>query len=425
MAHVVFGVWDGVVHDNRGKSPEELATTSDLVGFDAFNEGNAIKAFVGDKGFFVFDPKVNFISVLWHHMDKVAKESCGKCTPCRMGAPLLRDALAEVADGKGDETKWREIEALARQISSTSLCNLGRTSAHALLAALEHFRSDLTGPRPKGAPSDEYSMSYVTAPCIMACPSRVDVPRYIDYIKDGRPGYSLGVILQKYPMAATCGRVCVRFCEMACRRNLVDSPVGIKILKRYVADHQKSPRDVLFSKDLVSAPKPDHLRVAVVGAGPSGVSCAYHLLLRGYHVDVFEAMRQAGGMAATGIPSYRLPKDVLKSETDVVELLGGHFLYGKALGRDFSIDDLFEQGYKAVFLSIGCAKGTLLGAKDEDPTLKGYYSGIDFLLKVHDHVEGGAPLKLDGDIAVVGGGNVAMDCVRSALRLGARKVHLI
>jgi formate dehydrogenase beta subunit len=130
-------------------------------------------------------------------------------------------------------------------------------------------------------------------------------------------------------------------------------------------------------------------------------------------------------MASTGIPSYRLPKDVLKSETDVIELLGGHFIYGKALGHDFTVDDLFEQGYKSVFLAVGCSQGTQLGAKDEDPTLEGYDSGIDFLLKVHNHVEGGAPVKLDGEVAVVGGGNVAMDCVRSALRLGAKKVHLI
>jgi formate dehydrogenase beta subunit len=360
-------------------------------------------------------------------MVRAADESCGKCTPCRIGAPLLRDALAEAREGKADDAKWSEVGTIARQMAETSLCGLGRSSANALLDALKHFPETLTEQsRTDGAAAPtQHGMSYMTAPCIEACPSKVAVPRYIDYIKDGRADLSLGVILRKYPMAATCGRVCVRFCEMACRRNMLDQPVGIKILKRYVTDHQKGLNGALFSQDMIAQRLPENMRVAMVGGGPAGVSCAYHLLLRGYHVDVFEAADVAGGMARSGIPSYRLPKDVLKSETDTIELLGGRFLYGKRLGRDFSVQGLFDQGYKAIFLGLGCAEGTLLGVADEDPRLEGYYSGIDFLLKVHNHVEHGQPLELSGEVVVVGGGNVAMDCVRSALRLGAEKVHLI
>ena len=173
-------------------------------------------------------------------------------------------------------------------------------------------------------------MVYITAPCIEACPSKINVPQYIDYIRDGKPEHSLGVILQKYPMAATCGRVCVRFCEMACRRNLVDEAVGIKTLKRYVADYQTRTDALSFSRDLIAEPLPPSMRIAVVGAGPAGVSCAYHLLLHGYHVDILEAMDQAGGMAAIGIPSYRLPKDVLKSEMDIITELGGRFLFNQS-----------------------------------------------------------------------------------------------
>ena len=154
----------------------------------------------------------------------------------------------------------------------------------------------------------------MTAPCIEACPSKVNVPRYIDYIRDGKPEHSLGVILQKYPMAATCGRVCVRFCEMACRRNLVDKAVGIKTLKRYVAEQQTGQQALQFTRGMAAHPLGPDMRVAVIGAGPAGVSCAYHLLLRGFRVDVLEAMSEAGGMASIGIPSYRLPKDVLRAE---------------------------------------------------------------------------------------------------------------
>jgi formate dehydrogenase beta subunit len=358
-------------------------------------------------------------------MEMAAAQSCGKCTPCRMGTVLVRDALDAMRRGESGGLGLDDVVALARQMDATSLCGLGRTCAKALLAASQHFRDVIEAEAKAGAAPEQYGMTYMTAPCIEACPSKINVPRYIDYIRDGKPLHSLGVILQKYPMAATCGRVCVRFCEMACRRNLVDEAVGIKTLKRYVADQQKGPGALKFTRDLVAEPLPPDMRVAVVGAGPAGISCAYHLLLHGYHVDVLEAMEVAGGMAAIGIPSYRLPKDVLRSETGIIAALGGRVLYGEALGRDFTVDTLFERGYQAVFLALGCQQGTLLGVADEDPSLPGYESGIGFLLKVHDHVAGLQTRALSGDVIVVGGGNVAMDCARSALRMGADTVHVV
>jgi formate dehydrogenase (NADP+) beta subunit len=426
MARVVYGVWDGVVHDHRGQAPD--ADTEDvpgLEGFDEFNPGNPIRAFIGDRGFFVFDPRVNLTDALWRYMEKAAEQSCGKCTPCRMGTVLTRDALGALRRGERGGLGFDDLAALAEQMDTTSLCGLGQTCAHALRAALREFR-DVLEAEAQAAPSRiQYGMTYMTAPCIEACPSKINVPRYIDYIRDGKPAHSLGVILQKYPMAATCGRVCVRFCEMACRRKLVDEAVGIKTLKRYVADQQKGPDALAFSRDTIAEPLGPDMRVAVVGAGPAGISCAYHLLLHGYHVDVFEAMEVAGGMAAIGIPSYRLPKDVLRSETGIITSLGGRLLYGQALGRDFTVDGLFDRGYRAVFLALGCQQGTLLGVEGEDPTMPGYEAGIAFLLKVHDHVAGLHSRELSGEVVVVGGGNVAMDCARSALRMGASKVHVV
>jgi formate dehydrogenase beta subunit len=155
------------------------------------------------------------------------------------------------------------------------------------------------------------------------------------------------------------------------------------------------------------------------------MSCAYHLLLRGFHVDVLEAMDEAGGMAAIGIPSYRLPKDVLRSESDVITTLGGRILFNQALGRNLSIDDVFARGYRAVFLALGCQQGTTLGVEGEDPDMEGYEPGIGFLLKVHDYVAGKQTTTLTGQVVVVGGGNVAMDCARSALRMGCEAVHLV
>jgi formate dehydrogenase beta subunit len=411
--------------DNRGKNNAGEMPFPDFESFDEFNSGNPIRAFFGDHGFLVFDPKVSLVDAFWRYLSEAAAQSCGRCTPCRTSTVLVRDALGRMRQGLVPELDFDDIYSLAQQMTETSLCGLGQTCARALLGALDHFRDRLDAEVATGPLPDQNGMTYMTAPCIQACPSRINVPRYIDYIRDGMPEHSLGVILQKYPMAATCGRVCVRFCEMACRRNLVDQAVGIKTLKRFVADHQTGDRAVRFTRDLIENPHPRDMKVAVVGAGPAGVSCAYHLLLRGYHVDILEAMGTAGGMAAIGIPEYRLPKDVLKSETDIITSLGGRFLFKQSLGKEFTVEDLFQRGYKAVFLALGCQQGSLLGVKDEDPTLEGYEAGIGFLLKVHYHAAGIKTAELKDDVVVVGGGNVAMDCVRSALRLGAKNVHLI
>jgi len=396
MTQVAFGVWDGVAYDANTATSETKSPEYGLKGFDEFDPGNPIKAFQGDRGFFVLAETVSLIDVLYRYMTKAAEQSCGACTPCRMGTALLRDALDKMRRGPDGSLSFDEIEMLGEQMAETSLCGLGQTCGIALLGALRSFRdkmeTELAPHRPIPA---RHGMTYVTAPCIEACPSKENVPRYIDYIRDGKPENSLGVLLQKYPMAATCGRVCVRYCEQACRRKFVDDAVGIKTLKRYVADRQNGPQAPKFTRDMKTKPLDENQKVAVIGAEPAG-SCAYHLLLRGFLVDVFEKADQAGGMAQIGIPSYRLPKNTLAMETDIIADLGGRFLYGQQLGRDFDIDELFKRGCKAVFLGLGCQAGSALGVEGEDAAHEGYYSGIDFLLKVHDHVDGVAPLKLEG-----------------------------
>jgi len=419
---IFYGVWDGKVYDNRDKKTADVSDIDLLKNIEFFNEGNHIKAFFGDKGFFVFDKSVNLLDALWRHMRKAAAEACGKCTPCRMGSRLIVDALNDLRNDQGTEQTWIDLYDLATQMHLSSLCGVGQTSTVALLGALDNFRDQLEQDSVKASRAEQHGINYITAPCIEACPSKVNVPRYIDYVKDGKPVHALGIIMQKYPMAATCGRVCVRFCEKACRRTLVDDAVGIKLLKRYAADYQEACNfPEMFNKGMcaipMSTPAP---KIAVIGAGPSGVACAYHLLLKGHDVDICEANDETGGMTMTGIPSYRLPKDIVNAETDIVKKLGGNFLFNQALGRDFTLDDLFKKGYKSVYISIGCAKGTLLGIKDENPDMAGYITGVDFLNKVH-HLGSGTGKK----VAVVGGGNVAMDCARSALRMGADEVHLI
>ena len=426
MAKVIFGVWDGKVIDNRQRKVFEIEENPAFQAFDEFNPGNPIKAFMGGHGFLIFEKGVHLLDAARQYMQRVARESCGKCTPCRVGTQIIAAKLGELTNGNRDPAVLKEITTIAEQVRSTSLCGLGQTATVALLAMIRHLGNELAAEMENGCAVVQPCTTYVTAPCIEACPSRVDVPRYIDYVKDGNFTHSLGVILQKYPMAATCGRVCVRFCEMACRRTQVDEAVGIKVLKRFVADRERYITNAWFSSYPEAQKKSPDLKVAVVGTGPAGISAAYHLLLKGYPVDVFEAKTVPGGMAATGIPNYRLPKDVLGREISIIETLGGRILYDRCLGKNITLGDLLKDGYQAVFLGVGAHRGKTMGIAGEEADLEGYHFGVDLLLRInHDYINRNRPFTPGKKMVVVGGGNVAMDCARSALRMGVEEVHLL
>lgn len=422
MAQLLYGVWDNTIYDNRNVrdplSPEGFPLDS----LAAYNPGNAVLSFIGDRGFLVLSPKAHLAAALWKHHIRLAQESCGRCSPCRSGAPMLRDALALACQGRGAEVDWEAIRTLARHMVKSSMCGVGKTGPVALLAALDHF-PELLEKAPAALPAAQDEYTVVTSRCIEACPSHVDVPRYIDCIDDGTDDLAAGVLLRHYPLVGSCGRVCVRFCEQACRRATVDEAVDIKQLKRFAADKLPVAPATLFAGTRgACADKP---AVAIVGAGPAGINCAYHLLLRGYPVTIFEASPYAGGMARTGIPPYRLPKETLQDEADIITALGGTYRYGQSLGQEFHIDDLFAQGFKAVFLGIGCSGGQYLNLPGEDTSLHGYINGIDFLRHVHDSLQEGTPPALEGDVVVIGGGNVAMDCCRTAARLTNGTVHVV
>ena len=208
VAHSVYGVWDGKVHDYRSERSAGFEIA--LAGLDDFAPDNPTKAFIANRGFLVLDPDISLAEALSQYMSHAASESCGRCTPCRVGTQRLRDLLKSVANGSAPAGAFKELEELAEQVSSTSLCGLGQSCARALLDALRHFRDELKPLSPAQAVF-QHSFAYTTAPCIEACPSKIDVPKYIDGVKGGKFDFALGVILEEYSMAATCGRVCVRF----------------------------------------------------------------------------------------------------------------------------------------------------------------------------------------------------------------------
>lgn len=417
-----YGFWDGEPFDLRNASLEELPATLNIEELEFFDGSNPVDAFVSHRGFIIFNPEVSLIKVLRDYWEKASENSCGKCTPCRNGTALVYDLLKKASEDKHSlsEKDWKLIEEVCTLMAESSFCGVGQTVPVSLIGALKFFPEDLKK-NVAYTSADQYSV--VTAPCIEACPAKVNIPRYIDYIKESRSDLATGVLLRNYPLVGSCGRVCVHFCESACRRRKLEGPVDIKNLKRYAADSLGESVDHLFKPRRAPQNKP---KVAVIGAGGAGITCAYHLLLAGYPVDIIESKDRAGGMALTGIPQYRLPKDLLSSETSkVIENLGGRVLFEREFGKDFSIDDLFNDGYKAVFLGVGCAKGTKLGFPEDEEKIVGYTDGIDFLRQVEKSVSKGRPLHYDGDTVIVGCGNVAMDCCRTAVRISSGKVSVV
>ena len=265
-----------------------------------------------------------------------------------------------------------------------------------------------------------------TAPCKTACPAHIAVQGYLKLAAQGRYTDALALIKRENPLPAVCGRVCNRRCEDACTRGRVDAAIAIDEVKKFVADRDlDAATRYVPEKILATTGEGFDEKVAIVGAGPAGLTCAYYLAERGFKPTVFEKSARPGGMLTYGIPGYKLGKDVVQAEVDVIEELGAEFRYGVEVGRDVTLDELREQGYKAFYLAIGCQGGRL-------PGIPGQSAGnvsvaVDFLRGVAEAQlagEGAESLTLSGRTIVVGGGNVAIDCARTAARLGSEHVEM-
>lgn len=253
-----------------------------------------------------------------------------------------------------------------------------------------------------------------TSPCKAECPAHIAIQGYIKLASQGRYMEALELIKHENPFPAVCGRICPRKCESACTRGDVDDPIAIDDIKKFIADQD-------LNKDTRYVPKVRHEygnKIAIIGAGPSGLSCAFYLALDGYKVTVFEKQRVLGGMLTLGIPAFRLGKDVVNAEIDILKELGIEFKTGVEVGKDISLKDLRNQGFEAFYIAIGAQAGRKLGIEGEEA--EGVISGVEFLRKVNL----GEDLKLKGQTIVIGGGNVAIDVARTATRIGASKVHM-
>lgn len=378
-----------------------------------------IKAVIGWDGIEIFDTNVNIVELCLEYAKAVQSYSCGQCIPCRVGTRVIRDILENVYKGEAKENDLDTIISLAQNISLSSMCEIGQSSPRVFKYLIENYRDVflkyLSGNRENKA-SFEYKSS-VTAPCMQACPIHLDIPKYVENIKFGRYEESLETICQKLPLPGVVGRVCVRPCEFNCRRTLLDEPIQIKHLKRFVADFALERN---FWPQFECKPG-KNIKVAIIGAGPAGLTASFFLAKEGYDVTIFETLGEPGGMAAVGIPDYRLPRNILRGEVSEIEKLGVKIVYNKTFGIDFTVEDLEKDGYRAVFVGLGCHCHKKLDIEGEDQSLQGYIPGVYFLR----YINTGQEIPKGKKIVVVGGGNVAMDCVRSALRMGFEDVNIV
>ena len=336
-------------------------------------------------------------------------QTCGKCTPCRVGLWQLKNMLTDVLNGDADLEILDLMEETALSIMQSADCAIGVEAAHMVYKALIGYREDFEQHIITGRCTCTYNQP---VPCVALCPAKVDIPGYIALVKEGRYADAIRLIRKDNPFPTTCGFICEHPCEARCRRNMVDDALNIRGLKRLAADYAgKVPPPPC-------APSTGK-RVAIVGGGPGGLSSAYYLQLMGHQVTVFEMLPQLGGMLRYGIPNYRLPKDRLDDDIQAILDTGVEVKHGLRIGQDITIQQLRAE-YDAVLITIGASTDKKLGIEGEDA--EGVLSAVQFLRAVGKKE---IPDLTGQEVAVIGGGNVSMDAVRTAVRLGAKKVSIV
>ena len=336
-------------------------------------------------------------------------QTCGKCVPCRIGLGQLATYLEDVLDGRATMATLGEIERLAKDIEISADCAIGTEAARMVLRGLDGFRDEYVAHIQTG--NCTYHINQ-PVPCVALCPAGVDIPGYIALIREGRCADAVRLIRKDNPFPTACALICEHPCEARCRRNMLDSSVNIRGLKRYAVDNA----------GVVPAPvcgPSTGKRVAIVGGGPSGLSAAYYLQLMGHSCTVFELRPKLGGMLRYGIPNYRFPRERLQEDIDCILSTGVEIKYNTKIGENITIDDLRKE-YDAVYVSIGAQSDKKVGIEGEES--KNVYSAVDLLGSIGSD----NPPDFTGKrVVVIGGGNVAMDCVRSSLRLGASEAKIV
>jgi NADH-quinone oxidoreductase subunit F len=369
---------------------------------------------MGSGGMVVLDEDNCMVDVARYFVEFTHSESCGKCVPCRVGLNKALRTLNAITQGSGTTDHLRLLDELGRMIRECSLCGLGQSAPNPVLTTLRHFKDEyedhILAHRCRAGVCQELALS----PCENSCPLRMNIPRFLELYQEGRIEDAFESVILDNPLPASTGRVCQHPCDNRCRRQSFDEVVNMREVHRFIADavYNSDLFQVMLDRILARRLPPTGRKVAVAGAGPTGLTAAFYLAMLGHDVTIFEERSEAGGMLRFAIPEYRLPKSVLRRELDLIEGVGVKMEFNTRVGFDLPLGDLASR-FDAVFLSIGTWKESWLYLPGTE--LKGVYPALPFL----ESIARGEKLSMGARVAVIGGGNAAIDSARTLLRMGA------
>jgi formate dehydrogenase beta subunit len=443
VGKVYFSTWNGELVNNAGKPEQEWEESAYNLPaqYDAHRNS---RAFIGWDGVALFDAEVDVIRLCTEYAAQYQEysEACGRCAPGRWGGRILYDMLDKIARGEGSVSDLEHLKEIGKSMQVTSKCEIGKTVPNPILDLMTHFEEEFMACINEQKPSKHYHqevgyIAKITAPCMDACPAHVDIPAYIEGVRDLRFDDSLLATRQTMPLAHVCGRVCPHPCETACRRTNLDEPISIMELKRLGADWE-TDHGFGFFHPIEKKPSISK-RVAVIGAGPAGLTTAYYLAAEGIDVDVYEELPVLGGEVAVGVPEYRMPIDKYNIDIECVRDMGVNFI----VNHKVTADDIrrFENEYDAVMVATGTRISKKVYCENERAEIKGYWGAIDFLDKVNLFEKYGYTISKEDQeknllttdyvdltgktLVCVGGGFTSMDVVRCAIRANAKKVYMV
>ena len=373
---------------------------------------------MGSGGMVVLDEGTCMVEIARYFLSFTQSESCGKCAPCRLGTRQMLEILTKITQGKARDEDLDTLLNIAKVVKECSLCGLGQTCPNPVLSTINYFRDEYEAHiKDKKCPAAVCD-ALMISPCQHTCPVGINIPKYVAHIAAGEYLQAIDTIRERNPFPAICGRICHHPCENRCRRGELDESVAIRSLKRFAADW--------YFDHIAELPEPEpypqtkNQRIAVVGAGPTGLSCAYFLAQMGYPVTVFEALPLGGGMVSVAIPDFRLPKEVIEKEIQYIAKRGVEIKYNTPINVNFTVEDLRKDGFAAVFIAAGAQRSQRIGIPGELEDIAGFYYGLRFLRDV----KVGREVRVGRRVAVIGGGNVVLDAARTALRLGADEANI-
>jgi len=420
VKEIVYEVGGGIPKSKKFKAvqtggpsggciPKELLNLA--IDYESLKEAGSM---MGSGGMIVLDEDTCMVDVAKYFMNFLRDESCGKCLSCREGTQRMWDILDKITKGEGTMEDLELLEELAVATKDASMCGLGQTAANPVLSTLRYFKDEyLEHIKFKRCPA-VVCKEIISSPCQHTCPIDTEAPQYIAYIARGQFKKAYDIILKDNPLLGVCSRVCHHPCEAKCRAGQGGEPIAIRTLKRFAIKYGNGRKIKKVKK------RPFDKKVAIVGSGPSGLMAAYHLAQRGYAPTIFEALPVIGGMLTVGIPEYRLPRDVLEDDIARIINAGVEIKTNQKFGEDFTIKDLLDRNYQAIYISIGAHKSIKLAIPNEDAD--GVIPSMDFLTRIRL----GKKVNIGKNVGVIGGGNSAVDAARVAHRLpGVDKVTII